>query len=59
MKDKQDAGVRTTPASAVPAGPPRIDSAALFSGRNEIIIAHQGRDYRLRLTAHGKLILTA
>jgi hemin uptake protein HemP len=36
----------------------RIDSRDLFIGTREIIIAHGGDAYRLRLTAQNKLILT-
>jgi hemin uptake protein HemP len=36
----------------------RIDSRDLFLGMREIIIAHGGDAYRLRLTAQHKLILT-
>jgi hemin uptake protein HemP len=36
----------------------RIDSRDLFLGTREIIIAHGGDAYRLRLTAQNKLILT-
>lgn len=39
--------------------PARVTSKELLSGAMEIIIEHQGRDYRLRLTQNGKLILTA
>jgi len=39
--------------------PERIDSSALLKGKSELLIQHQGREYRLRLTAQGKLILTA
>jgi hemin uptake protein HemP len=39
--------------------PPCIDSAALFAGAQEVIIRHGGREYRLRRTRLGKLILTA
>jgi len=35
-----------------------IDSKDLFSGIREIIIAHGGENYRLRLTSQNKLILT-
>jgi hemin uptake protein HemP len=49
-----------------PSAPPRqivisenhIDSRELFIGTREIIIAHGEDTYRLRLTAHNKLILT-
>jgi hemin uptake protein HemP len=36
----------------------RIDSRDLFIGTREVIIQHRGETYRLRLTAHNKLILT-
>jgi len=38
---------------------PRIRSEDLFLAGREIVIEHAGRDYRLRLTSRGKLILTA
>lgn len=38
--------------------PPCVDSEALFKGQRELIIAHQGEAYRLRITRHDKLILT-
>ena len=44
------------PPSAV--RPPRIDSRQLLQGGKEIVIVHGGEEYRLRLTAAGKLILT-
>ncbi len=37
----------------------RISSATLLGNADRLIIEHQGRDYQLRLTANGKLILTA
>jgi len=37
----------------------RVISRQLFGERRELIIEHNGRDYRLRLTQNGKLILTA
>jgi hemin uptake protein HemP len=39
--------------------PRRIASAALFGGRRELVIEHDGRLYQLRITQNGKLILTA
>ncbi|MEL7430016.1 MAG: hemin uptake protein HemP [Pseudomonadota bacterium] len=36
----------------------RVDLADLLRGAQEAIIVHNGEDYRLRLTARGKLILT-
>lgn len=35
-----------------------LRSEDLFNGSREIIIAHQGDQYRLRCTSKGKLILT-
>ena len=37
----------------------RIPSEQLFENQREVVIVHKGRDYRLRLTHSGKLILTA
>ncbi|MGB5079205.1 MAG: hemin uptake protein HemP [Burkholderiales bacterium] len=37
----------------------RIVSHRLLGQRGELIIEHNGREYRLRLTQSGKLILTA
>jgi len=44
-------------ANAIP--PNRVRSEALLRGGKELVIAHNGREYRLRLTQSGKLILTA
>ena len=38
---------------------PRMESAALLGPRGELVIVHNGREYLLRITQHGKLILTA
>jgi hemin uptake protein HemP len=38
---------------------PRVSSRQLLKERGEIIIEHEGREYRLRITHNGKLILTA
>jgi hemin uptake protein HemP len=37
----------------------RIPSEQLFGAQREVVILHNGREYRLRLTQSGKLILTA
>ena len=37
----------------------RVTSEAILGARNELVILHNGREYRLRLTQNGKLILTA
>lgn len=39
--------------------PDRVSSTALLRDRKELVIVHNGREYRLRLTQNGKLILTA
>ena len=39
--------------------PDRTTAQALLGTAQELIIEHAGRDYRLRFTQQGKLILTA
>ena len=39
--------------------PARVTSEALLGRGQELVIVHKGREYRLRLTQNGKLILTA
>jgi hemin uptake protein HemP len=39
--------------------PKRIPSEALLGPNRELVIVHNGREYRLRLTQNDKLILTA
>jgi hemin uptake protein HemP len=39
--------------------PRRVTSEALLAPAGELVIVHNGREYRLRLTLNGKLILTA
>jgi hemin uptake protein HemP len=43
----------------MPDVPARVSSEALLGTRKELVIVHNGREYRLRLTQNGKLILTA
>jgi hemin uptake protein HemP len=47
----------------VPPEPPkqrgRVSSSTLMGDLRELIIEHNGREYRLRVTSHGNLILTA
>ncbi len=38
--------------------PVRVLVAELLAGGREAILEHDGQDYRLRITANGKLILT-
>ena len=37
----------------------RVLSETLLGEKKELLIVHNGREYRLRLTQNGKLILTA
>jgi hemin uptake protein HemP len=48
----QDEGVKRVVASNF------TTSEKLFAGARELVIAHAGEEYRLRLTNQGKLILT-
>ena len=44
----------------IPASHPRrVPSESLLGEAKELLIVHNGREYRLRLTQNGKLILTA
>ena len=42
-----------------PAQPARVNSRLLLGDSGELLIEHAGREYRLRVTQNGKLILTA
>ena len=49
-----------TPAPAQPpADEPILESRELLGPREEVLIRHEGRIYRLKRTRQGKLILTA
>lgn len=50
--------VHATPRGAKPAAP-RTSSHALLGEGGELVIEHEGREYRLRITQNRKLILTA
>jgi hemin uptake protein HemP len=39
--------------------PRRVDSESLLGVAKALLIVHNGREYQLRLTQNGKLILTA
>ena len=41
-----------------PASAGAVSAELLFRGAKEIVIRHQGDDYRLRITRNDKLILT-
>ena len=36
----------------------RLKVSELLAGEREVILEHDGQNYRLRITANGKLILT-
>lgn len=46
-------------AAQVAASAPRLTTEELFAGAREIALLHNGRQYRLRITQQGKLLLTA
>jgi hemin uptake protein HemP len=48
---------RVNPGSTQQRG--RVTSSTLLGDLRELIIEHNGREYRLRVTSHGNLILTA
>ena len=58
------AGHEPVSSPSVASAPPRasalkrIDSERLLAGSRELVIAHAGQEYRLRLTRNDKLILT-
>jgi len=39
--------------------PMRVRSESLLGKAKQLVIVHNGREYRLRMTQNGKLILTA
>jgi hemin uptake protein HemP len=45
--------------SALQSETKRVASESLLESKKEVVIVHNGREYRLRLTQNGKLILTA
>lgn len=47
------------PAAIADSALQRVPSEALLGQAKELVIMHNGREYRLRLTQNGKLILTA
>ena len=48
----------SAPTQRMPA-PNKVPSQMLLGARRELVITHNGREYRLRVTQSGKLILTA
>lgn len=50
---------RKPPQPAPSTTPRRVASEQLLGAGKELVIVHNGREYKLRLTQNGKLILTA
>jgi len=61
MNDQQSNQTQKTSTTPTPMRdrPMRISSCQLLGERGELLIEHEGREYRLRLTQNRKLILTA
>ncbi|KAB2911381.1 MAG: hemin uptake protein HemP [Hyphomicrobiaceae bacterium] len=59
MISRDEAGnPRPRPQPQSVAGPRRLKVSDLLEGEREVLLEHDGQDYRLRITANGKLILT-
>lgn len=56
QRDTED---RLAPGSSELDAVRRMSSEELLGPRGEVVIEHRGREYRLRITQNGKLILTA
>lgn len=50
---------KTKPAVNQRPTPPKVTSETLLGRARALVITHNGRDYCLRVTQNGKLILTA
>ena len=62
MSDKEaprSDGTKERPSERPGSATPYIRSQDLFGTAQEVVIEHNEREYRLRVTAQGKLILTA
>jgi len=59
--DSTNSAPTHSPSAATPvrSQPRRIRSEDILRGAREIVIEHDGRQYQLRITQNGKLILTA
>lgn len=60
MGEEDKKPVEQRPAGTREAGPAlrRLRVSELLAGDREVILEHSGQDYKLRITANGKLILT-
>jgi hemin uptake protein HemP len=57
VNDPPKSGTGVPAAPTQRAAPMRLSSRDLFCGRRELVIEHQGQEYRLKLTRNDKLIL--
>ena len=58
MISSGDSAQRTPSPAAKPLRPRRIPIETLMQESTEVVLIHRGTEYRLRVTANGKLILT-
>jgi hemin uptake protein HemP len=54
-----DPRITSTQSSSAALAPVRVRSDTLLGSAKQLVIVHNGREYRLRTTQNGKLILTA
>jgi len=60
MDDRESPGSKPDATTApLRQAPQRVSSRQLLGERRELVIEHDGREYRLRVTQNHKLILTA
>ena len=59
VNTKMNAEPKPSVSEPAKAAPRRVPSHTLLGPQGELVIVHNGREYRLRLTQNGKLILTA
>jgi hemin uptake protein HemP len=55
---EQDAARKSEETLPSNARPRRLKVSEILAGNREVILEHGGQDYRLRITANDKLILT-
>lgn len=54
---KRESAMPQASSRVAPSPPTKVDSATLFAGWREVVIVHNGEEYRLRITRQEKLIL--
>lgn len=59
MNENRTDRVNSKAAENAASAPRKVESNALLGTAKELVIVHNGREYRLRMTQNGKLILTA